>query len=138
MQYMVAVPLLFGRLTADDYEDEVARDPRIDRLREKMVVTENRRFSEEYLEPDKRAIGNAIQIFFTDGSSTERIAVNYPIGHRRRRTEGIPVLMEKFRRNLSTWFDDLQAGRIAAAFDDRRRLEGVPVNEFMGLWVRTA
>jgi len=138
MQYMVAVPLLFGRLTADDYEDEVARDPRIDRLREKMVVTENRRFSEEYLEPDKRAIGNAIQIFFADGSSTERIAVDYPIGHRRRRTEGIPVLMEKFLRNLSTRFDDLQAGRITAAFDDRRRLEGMPVNEFMELWVRTA
>jgi 2-methylcitrate dehydratase len=87
LQYMVAVPLVFGRLTAEDYEDEVARDPRIDALRAKMVVTENLELSRDYLDPDKRAIGNAVQVFFADGSHTKRVAIDYPVGHRRRRTE---------------------------------------------------
>jgi 2-methylcitrate dehydratase len=138
LQYMVAVPLIFGRLTADDYEDDVARDARIDALRDKMTVTENAQFSIDYLDSDKRAIGNAVQIFFVDGSSTERVAVDYPIGHRRRRTEGIPVLLEKFERNLATQFEPEQLGRILEASMDRQRLEATPIPEFMDLWVKRA
>jgi 2-methylcitrate dehydratase len=136
LQYMVAVPLLFGRLTAEDYEDEVARDPRIDQLRAKMVVAENPRFSRDYLDPDKRAIGNAVQVHFTDGSRTERVAVEYPIGHRRRRAEGIPQLEAKFERNLATLFDARQRTAILAACADQAKLEAVPVTDFMALWVQ--
>jgi 2-methylcitrate dehydratase len=136
LQYMVAVPLIFGRLTADDYEDGVARDPRIDALRARMTVTENPTFSREYLDPDKRAIGNAVQIFFADGSETERVAVEYPIGHRRRREEGIPKLLEKFRASLATRFDAAQRARIEAACADQAALEALPVPDFMALWVK--
>ncbi|MGH8034885.1 MAG: 2-methylcitrate dehydratase, partial [Lysobacterales bacterium] len=135
LQYMVAIPLIFGRLTADDYEDAIAADPRVDALREKMEVRENRRFSVEYLDPDKRAIGNAIQVFFRDGTDTGRVAVDYPIGHRRRRAEGIPVLIEKCRSNLLTRFDAARTGHIMAACSDQARLESMPVNEFMELWL---
>jgi 2-methylcitrate dehydratase len=135
LQYMVAVPLLFGRLTADDYEDAVARDPRIDALRVKMVVTENVGFSRDYLDPDKRAIGNAVQVFFVDGTRTERVAVDYPIGHRRRRAEGIPQLEAKFARNLATLFSAAERTAIAAACADQARFEALPVDEFMALWV---
>ena len=138
IQYMVAVPLIFGRLTADDYEDVVATDPRIDRLREKMTVTENRQFSVDYLDADRRAIGNAIQVFFKDGSSTEKITVEYPIGHRRRRTEGTPVLLEKFKRNVATQFDSGQQQRIADSCANRSQLEEMPVHDFMDLWVKSA
>jgi 2-methylcitrate dehydratase len=136
LQYMVAVPLVFGRLTADDYEDDVAQDPRIDTLRNKMTVSENAQFSIDYLDPDKRAIGNAVQIRFADGSSTERVAVDYPIGHRRRRAEGIPVLLEKFERNLATQFDGQQLEAILDACRDRDALEVRPVPDFMNLWVK--
>jgi 2-methylcitrate dehydratase len=135
LQYMVAVPLLFGRLTAEDYEDEVARDPRIDALRAKMAVTENAEFSRDYLDPDKRAIGNAVQVSFTDGSRTERVAIDYPIGHRRRRVEGIPQLEAKFERNLATLFDAQRRAAIVAACADQSRLETLPVADFMALWV---
>ncbi len=135
LQYMVAVPLIFGRLTADDYENAVAEDPRIDALREKMTVTENKQFSVDYLDPEKRAIGNAVQVFFDDGTQSERVAVDYPIGHRRRRDEGIPLLLEKFERSLTSHFDEAQVNRILEACDDRARLEAMPVHEFMGLWV---
>ena len=138
LQYMVAVPLLFGRLTAEDYEDDVARDPRIDALRAKMVVTENEGFSRDYLNPDKRAIGNAVQVWFTDGSCTERVAVDYPIGHRRRRVEGIPQLVAKFERNLATAFGAQQRAAIAAACADQARFEALPVEQFMALWVPQA
>ncbi len=134
IQYMTAVPLIFGRLTADDYEDHVAADPRIDTLREKMEVTENPQFSKDYLDPDKRSIGNAVQVFFKDGSSTERVAVEYPIGHRRRRDEGIPVLVDKFDKALATRFAPRQAERIRSACADQKRLEQMAVNEFMDLW----
>jgi len=136
IQYMVAVPLIFGRLTAADYEDAVAADPRIDALRERMEVVENPTFSEEYLDPDKRAIGNAVQVFFKDGSSTDRIAVDYPIGHRRRREEGLPELVKKFEAALATRFAPRQASRIEAACGDQNRLEAMPVNEFMDLWTQ--
>lgn len=136
IQYMIAVPLVFGRLTADDYEDNVAADPRIDRLRDLMSVSENRQYSVDYLDPEKRAIGNAIQIFFKDGSSSERVEVNYPIGHRRRRAEGIPVLLEKFKRNLEGHFEKSQADKIYAACENHADLENMPVNEFSDLWVK--
>ncbi|HVY63870.1 MAG TPA: bifunctional 2-methylcitrate dehydratase/aconitate hydratase [Gammaproteobacteria bacterium] len=135
LQYMVAVPLIFGRLTADDYEDAVARDPRIDALRAKMVVTENATFSRDYLDPDKRAIGNAVQVEFTDGTKTARVAVDYPIGHRRRRDEGIPKLVDKFERSLATRFSPEQAARILRACADQQRFEALPVADFMALWV---
>jgi 2-methylcitrate dehydratase len=138
LQYMVAVPLVFGRLTADDYEDDVAGDPRIDALRAKMVVTENEQFSRDYLDPDKRAIGNAVQISFRDGTRTERVAIDYPIGHRRRREEGIPQLVAKFERNLATLFDAKQLAAIAAACVDQARLEALRVEDFMALWVPSA
>ena len=134
LQYMVAVPLIFGRLTADDYEDEVAGDPRIDYLRGKMVVTEDAGFSRDYLDPDKRAIGNAVQVFFNDGSATERVVIDYPVGHRRRRDEGIPLLIEKFRANAATRFDVERVAAIEQAFADRSRLERMRVTDFMDLW----
>jgi len=135
LQYMVAVPLIFGRLTADDYEDSVAHDPRIDALRAKMRVTENKAFSRDYLDPDKRAIGNAVQVVFADGSRTERIAVDYPVGHRRRRDEGIPQLIAKFEQSLVTHFGAVQCERINAACADQTRLEALSVPDFMSLWV---
>ncbi len=138
LQYMVAVALIFGRLTAEDYEDSAARDPRIDALRAKMVVREEPRFSVDYLDPAKRSIANAVQVFFGDGSSTERIVVEYPVGHRFRREEGIPLLVEKFRRNLATRFDARQSGRIDAVFGDPTALEAMPVDEFVELWVSSS
>jgi len=135
LQYMVAVPLVFGRLTAEDYEDEVARDPRIDALRAKMTVAENSGFSRDYLDPDKRAIGNAVQVFFKDGSHTPRVAIDYPIGHRRRREEGIPVLVDKFERSLATRFGPEQRAAITAACAEQARLEAMPVVDFIALWV---
>jgi 2-methylcitrate dehydratase len=135
LQYMVAVPLIFGRLTADDYEDDVAADPRIDRLRAKMTVSENPEFSRDYIDPDKRAIANAVQVSFVDGASTQRIRVDYPIGHRRRREEGLPRLVEKFGHNLATRYSPEQRARIEAACAEQSALEAMPVHEFMDLWV---
>jgi 2-methylcitrate dehydratase len=133
LQYMVAVPLLYGRLTAEDYEDQMARDPRIDALRERMQVQENERFTREYLEPEKRAIGNAIQVFFRDGSSTERVEVDYPVGHRRRRAEGIPLLQEKFERYLRGRISPKNSDRVLAICADQGRFEQTSVDEMMGL-----
>jgi len=135
LQYMIAVPLVFGRLTADDYEDGVAADPRIDALRSKMEVRENPQFSRDYLEADKRAIGNAVQVFFRDGTKTERIAVDYPVGHRRRRTEGIPLLLRKFEQSLATRYPPERVQRIMDRCSDRVRLENTGVDEFVDLWV---
>ncbi|MBB71384.1 MAG: 2-methylcitrate dehydratase [Legionellales bacterium] len=136
LQYMVAIGLLFGDLTADHYEDEVASDPRIDSLRDKMQVEEDSRFSEEYLDPDKRAIGNAIQVFYADGSSSDKISIDYPIGHRRRREEGIPVLIEKFRRNLAGQFQADSVDAIMTLCSDHERLTKTPVTDFMALFVK--
>jgi 2-methylcitrate dehydratase len=138
LQYMVAVPLLLGRLTAEDYEDAVASDPRIDALRDKMVVTENGELSRDYLDPDKRAIGNALQVWFTDGTCTERVAIDYPVGHRRRRAEGIPQLVAKFERNLATLFGAEQCAQISAACTDQARFEALEVKDFIALWVPQA
>ncbi|MDY6829617.1 MAG: bifunctional 2-methylcitrate dehydratase/aconitate hydratase [Pseudomonadota bacterium] len=135
LQYMAAIGLIFGNLTAEHYEDDVAADPRIDALRAKMVVEEDERYSREYHEPDKRSIANAMQVFFKDGSSTEKVAVEYPIGHRRRRADGIPLLEEKFRSNLATRFPAKRCERIYALCKDRKALEATPVNAFMDLLV---
>ncbi len=135
LQYMIAVPLLYGDLVAEHYEDSFHKgDVRIDVLREKMVIQEDKRYSAEYLESDKRSIANAIQVFFKDGSSTEKVEVEYPIGHRRRREEGIPVLERKFMRNLQTRFPQ---GTCQTIFDlclDQEKLEATPVHEFMDLF----
>jgi 2-methylcitrate dehydratase len=131
IQYMVAIPLIFGRLTAADYEDEIANDPRVDRLRSVMQVRENTQFTQEYYAPDKRFIGNAVQVFFRDGSSTPRIAVDYPIGHRKRRAEGMPVLVKKFEASVAAHFAPKQTESIKALFADRARLEQLPVQEFV-------
>src|SRR5689334_13224361 len=112
IQYMVAIPLIFGRLTAADYEDAVARDPRIDALRGKMQVRENATFTQEYYAADKRYIGNAVQVFFKDGTSTARVAVDFPIGHRKRRAEGMPVLVKKFESSVDAYFSAKQAERV--------------------------
>lgn len=135
IQYMTAVPLIFGRLTADDYEDKVASDPRIDLLRAKMQVIENKGYSADYLDPEKRSIANTVQIFFKDGSSTENIIVEYPLGHRRRRDEGIPLLIEKFKHNMSTRFSEERITAILALFSDPQKLDQMPVHEFINLWI---
>ena len=135
IQYMVAVPLAFGRLTAADYEDTVASDPIIDTLRAKTEVVENQRFSRDYLEPDKRAIGNSVQVFFTDGSSTDQVTVDYPIGHRRRRDEGIPKLIHKFHANLALKIPDKPRTRIRDLCDDQAALEACTVPDFMELFI---
>ncbi len=135
LQYMVAIALIHGALTADHYEDEVAADPRIDVLREKMVVREDARFTREYLDPEKRSIGNSMQVFFKDGSSTEQVSIDYPIGHRRRRAEGIPVLERKFLGALHTRFPKGQSQRIYDLCLDAGRLAATPVNKFMDMFV---
>jgi 2-methylcitrate dehydratase len=131
IQYLTAVPLIFGRLTAADYEDAVASDPRIDALRGKMEVRENKVFTAEYLASDKRYIGNAIQVFFKDGSSTGRVQVDVPLGHRKRRAEAIPVLVKKFESSVAALFSPLQTERIKTLFADRAKLEAMPVHEFV-------
>jgi 2-methylcitrate dehydratase len=136
IQYMAAIPLIFGRLTAEDYEDEIASDPRVDALRDRMEVRENPKFTEEYYAADKRYIGNAIQVFFKDGSSTERVQVDYPIGHRKRRVEGIPVLVRKFEKSVADVFPAAQCRRIEAMFSDTRALDAMPVNEFVARLIR--
>ncbi|EBF8335691.1 bifunctional 2-methylcitrate dehydratase/aconitate hydratase [Salmonella enterica subsp. enterica serovar Tees] len=135
IQYMVAVPLLFGRLTAADYEDEVAQDKRIDALREKIMCYEDPAFTADYHDPEKRAIGNAITVEFTDGSRFGEVVVEYPIGHARRRADGIPKLIEKFKINLARQFPTRQQQRILDVSLDRARLEQMPVNEYLDLYV---
>ena len=134
LQYMVAVPLAFGDLVAEHYEDSFhAANPIIDELRNKMEIVEEPRFSREYLEADKRSIANAVQVFFKDGSSTERVEIEYPIGHRRRRAEGIPVLERKFLDNLRTRFPEQRCQQIMALCLDSKKLEATPVNVFTGM-----
>ena len=135
IQYMVAVPLIFGRLTAGDYEDAVAADPRIDTLRDKMVCVEDKGFSRDYHDPEKRSIANAITVEFKDGKKTGEVVVEYPIGHRRRRKDGIPLLLEKFKTNLARRFPEKQRKAILALCQDAKSLEATPVNEFVDLFV---
>ncbi len=132
---MVAVGLLKGELTAADYEDSAAADPRIDRLRSRMVVMENNRMSADYLDPTKRSIANSVQVVFRGGQSTKKVTVDYPIGHRRRRTEAIPLLLAKFEENLRTRLSPPAVERILACGADQERLERMPVHEFVALFV---
>jgi 2-methylcitrate dehydratase len=135
IQYMVAVPLILGRLTAADYEDAVARDPRIDAVRAKMECVEDKQFSKDYLDPEKRSIANGITIEFEDGSKTREVVVEYPIGHRRRRREGVPLLIEKFRRNLARRLSAARQDAILSLCADQQKLEAAPVQEFVDLFV---
>ncbi len=135
IQYMMAVPLLFGRLTAADYEDGVAADPRIDALRAKISCVEDPQFTRDYLDPHKRSIANAVTVRLKDGRELPEVVVEYPIGHKRRRAEGIPLLIEKFRRNLARRFPEKQQHAIAALSLDQARLERTPVNEYLDLYV---
>src|SRR5260221_1772457 len=129
IQYMTAVPLIFGRLSAADYEDGVAADPRIDALRARMSVRENAEFTRAYYQHDQRYIGNAVQVFFRDGTATERVQIDYPVGHRRRRAEGMPLLVEKFRQSMRAHFPSSQAQRIEEGFADPVALEVRRVHE---------
>ena len=135
IQYMVAVPLIYGRLTAEDYEDRIAADPRIDALRDKMQCVEDKGFSRDYLDPEKRSIANAITVKFRDGKKTGEVVVEYPIGHRRRRKAGIPLLEKKFAINLARRFPAKQQQAILEVCGDQRRLEAMPVSEFVDLFV---
>ncbi|MBD8872582.1 bifunctional 2-methylcitrate dehydratase/aconitate hydratase [Rhodanobacter sp. DHB23] len=134
IQYMVAVPLIFGRLSADDYGDEVAADPRIEALRDKMLVSENPQFTRDYFDPERRYIGNAVQVFFDDGSSTEKVSIDYPIGHRKRRAEGIPVLLKKFEVAMRGHLPTGKVEAILEAIDDMVKLDAMPIQQFMGLF----
>jgi 2-methylcitrate dehydratase len=135
IQYMIAVPLLVGRLTAADYEDEVARDPRIDALRAKITCVEDPQFTKDYHDPDKRSIANALTIEFDDGTTLAEVTVEYPLGHRRRRAEGIPLLVGKFRANLARRFPPKQQQAILDVSLDQAKLEAMPVNEYVDLYV---
>ncbi|MEY3028068.1 MAG: hypothetical protein RIQ77_151 [Pseudomonadota bacterium] len=136
IQYMASVGLLKGNLTAQDYEDAVAQDPRIDALRAKMQCIENKQFTQDYLDPSKRSIANALQIFYQDGTHSEKITVEYPIGHRRRRTEGIPELIKKFSKNLNREFDPEHAEKILNLNLDYEKLAATPVHEYVDLFVK--
>ena len=133
---MTAIGLIFGQLTADHYEDKVAADSRIDELRAKMKVVEDKSFSRDYLDPQKRSIANAVQVFFLDGSSTEKVTVEYPIGHRRRRAEGIPELKKKFESALRGNYAPSRVADILSAFADSGALAARPVRDLMALLVK--
>jgi len=135
IQYMAAIGLIKGNLTAADYEDGVAKDPRIDALRAKMICKENKRWSRDYLDPKKRSIANQLQVFFRDGTATRKVAVEYPVGHRRRRHEGIPLLESKFRANLARRFPPERQSAILELCRDPIRLESTPVDKFVDLFV---
>ena len=136
MQYMLAVAMIKGDLVAEFYEDSFhQQNPLIDELRSKMILTEDKRYSKDYLADDKRSIANALQIYFNDGSRTEKVEVEYPIGHRHRRKEGIPLLERKFFNSLQNTFNNDQANRIYSLCLDSEKIKNTPVNEFMDLFV---
>ncbi|MCF7687913.1 MAG: bifunctional 2-methylcitrate dehydratase/aconitate hydratase [Cephaloticoccus sp.] len=135
LQYMTAIGLIFGDLTADHYEDKVAADPRIDALRAKMTVTEDKDYSQDYLDPEKRSIANAVQVFFMDGTHTAKVTVEYPIGHRRRRTAGIPLLQKKAAAAFAAHYGQARAAQLLHTFADRNSLEAMSANEFVAAFV---
>jgi 2-methylcitrate dehydratase len=135
IQYMVAVPIIFGRLTADDYEDGIAKDPRIDKLRDKIVCVEDPAFTKDYHDPKKRSIANALTVEFNDGKKLKEIVCEYPIGHRLRRKDGIPLLVAKFKTNLARQFPAKQQERILDVSLDQKKLEDMPVHEYVDLYV---
>jgi 2-methylcitrate dehydratase len=134
IQYMVAVPLIFGRLTAADYEDGVASDPRIDVLRDKIVCVEDPQFTRDYLDPEKRSIPNALTVEFTDGTKLPELMVEYPIGHKRRRADGIPLLEAKFRTNVARVFAEKRRKQILDVSLDQAALESLPVSDYVDLY----
>jgi 2-methylcitrate dehydratase len=136
IQYMVAIPLIFGRLTARDYEDDIAADPRIDALRERIFCVEDSKFTKDYHDPQKRSIANAVKVVFKDGSASEEVAIEYPIGHKRRRAEGIPLLIAKYKTNLERIFSPSESATIANATLNYEELSKMPVNELMELFVK--
>ncbi len=133
LQYMVAIGLLFGKLDAQDYEDDVAADPRVDRLRALMQVREDPQYTRDYLDPEKRSIANSVQVQFSDGERSDKVCVEYPVGHRRRRTEGIPLLLSKFRDNIATRYPESQGTAIGHMFDDMKKLRRTPACKLMDL-----
>jgi 2-methylcitrate dehydratase len=135
IQYMVAVPIIFGRLTAEDYEDYVAADPRIDKLRDKIVCVEDKQFTRDYHDPEKRSIANGLTVEFSDGKKLKEVLVEYPIGHKRRRKEGMPILVEKFKVNLARRFPEKQRAAILDLCMNPKKLETTPVHEFVDLMV---
>jgi len=135
IQYMVAVPIIFGRLTADDYEDSIAKDPRIDKLRDKIVCVEDPAFTKDYHDPKKRSIANALTVEFNDGKKLKEIVCEYPIGHRLRRKDGIPLLVAKFKTNLARQFPAKQQARILEVSLDQKKLEDMPVHEYVDMYV---
>jgi 2-methylcitrate dehydratase len=137
IQYMVAVPIIFGHLTAEDYEDWVAADPRIDKLRDRINCVEDKQFTRDYHDPEKRSIANALTVEFNDGKKMKEIVVEYPIGHKRRRKEGMPVLVEKFKTNLARQFAEKQRNAILELCMDSKRLDATPVNEFVDMMARS-
>ena len=136
LQYMTAIGLLKGDLVAEDYEDSVANDPMVDNLREKMEIEEDISFSKDYLDPSKRSIANSLQVFFKDGTSTDLEEVHYPIGHKNRRSEGIPILINKFEKNLKTQFSDDRVKEIMSLFEDNEKLFNLSVSKFVDLFVK--
>jgi 2-methylcitrate dehydratase len=136
LQYMVAVALIFGDLRAEHYENDVAADPRIDFLRQKMHVVESQQFTEDYLCPEKRSIANSVQLFFNDGSQSECVTIEYPVGHLRRRKEGLPILLNKFRQNIRTQFSEQRVEAIVSMMDSVDKLAAMTVVDFMAMWVR--
>jgi 2-methylcitrate dehydratase len=138
IQYMVAVPLIFGRLTARDYEDDIAQDPRIDALRERIVCKEDPEFTKDYHDPEKRSIANALTLIYKDGTKSDEVAIEYPVGHKRRREEGMPLLIEKYKTNLARIFDKNQIEKIEKATLNYEELAKAPVNELMEIFVKRA
>jgi len=136
LEYMIAVPLIYGELTAAHYEDAIAKNPLIDVLRDKMQVTESDQFSKDYLDPEKRSIGNAVQIIFKDGSKTEEISIEYPIGHKRRRVDGIPLLLAKFKTAVHDHYSNEQSQEILDLCLDQKALLDLPIDQLMGKLVR--
>jgi 2-methylcitrate dehydratase len=134
LQYMVAIPLLMGRLTAEDYTDAVAADPRIDALRARMEVTENPRFTLDYFDPEKRYIGNSVEVVFRDGSSTGKVSVDVPLGHRERRGEGVPVLLRKFEAAVRGQLPARKVDQLLALTGDTSRFEATPIHRFIDLF----
>ncbi|MCI0680587.1 MAG: bifunctional 2-methylcitrate dehydratase/aconitate hydratase [Gemmataceae bacterium] len=137
LQYITAVALIHGELTADHYEDRIAADPRIDAVRARMHVVEDPRYSREYLEADKRSIANAVQVFFDDGTATAKVEVEYPLGHRRRRAEGLPLLVKKFRDNVATRFAPARVQPLVELCLDQSRLERMTAPQFLELWIES-
>jgi 2-methylcitrate dehydratase len=136
IQYMVAIPLIFGRLTARDYEDDIAVDPRIDALREKITCAEDPQYTKDYHDPDKRSIANAVTVTFNDGTSLDEVSIEYPVGHKRRRDEGLPLLVKKYRTNLSRIFNANQQAKIEELTLNYEKLSQTPVSEVLELFVK--